>query len=190
MNEVQRLNDFNRIAPALITENTTMIDWLADHGFFSAPASTKWHGAFPGGLYDHSKAVFDALTFLTERLNLTWQRPESPFIIGMFHDLCKVDQYREVVDEPGKVMFGEFEPKGREVHYEWADPFVKGHGDKSVMYLSHLMRLTEEEMFCIRYHMGAFEKDDIEGYSKAVEKFNNVLFAHTADMMASKIQGV
>lgn len=190
MNEVQRLNEFMKIAPGFISINQEMIDWLTENGFFSAPASTKWHGAYNGGLYDHSKAVYFALVTLTDALNLTWQRPESPFIIGMFHDLCKIDQYREVVDEPGKVMFGEFEPKGREVHYEWADPFVKGHGDKSVMYLSHLTRLTEEEMFCIRYHMGAFEKDDIEGYSKAVEKFNNVLFAHTADMMASKIQGV
>ena len=45
-------------------------------------------------------------------------------------------------------------------------------------------------MYCIRFHMGAFEQADIEGYSKAVEKFNNVLFAHTADMIASKIKGV
>lgn len=190
MNEVQRLNEFNRIAPPLIRDNSAMIDWLADHGFFSAPASTKYHGAYSGGLYDHSKTVFEALTQLTDGLKLEWQRPESPFIIGMFHDLCKIDQYKEIVDEPGKVMFGETEPRGRESHYEWANPMIAGHGAKSVLFLACLMQLTEEEMCCIRYHMGAFEKDDIEPYSKAVEKFNNVLYAHTADMMASKIKGV
>ena len=190
MTEIQRLNEFRTIAPELVSINEKLILWLSDNGFFRAPASRKYHGAYAGGLYDHSKAVAEALTNLTHDLHLKWERPESPFIIGMFHDLCKIDQYKEVEDAPGKVMFGEFEPQGRETHYEWADPFMKGHGDKSVLYLSHLMRLTEEEMYCIRFHMGAFEQADIEGYSKAVEKFNNVLFAHTADMIASKIVGV
>ncbi len=190
MNEVQRFNDFTNIAPPLIKENSAMLKWLCDNGFFVSPASSKYHGNYAGGLYDHSKAVFKALTELTECLNLEWQRPESPFIVGMFHDLCKIDQYKEVVDEEGKTMFGEFEPRGREVHYERVETMLKGHGEKSVLLLSPLMQLTEEEMFCIRFHMGFSEKDDLNSYGNAVERFPNVLFAHTADMMASRIKGV
>jgi len=190
MNEVQRLNEFMKIAPAFITINQEMINWLTDNGFFNAPASTKHHGAYAGGLYDHSKAVYFALTELTDGLNLKWQRPESPFIIGFFHDLCKIDQYSEVVDDPGKVMFGESSPQGQRVHYEWVDTIIKGHGEKSVMYLAPLMRMTEEEMYCIRFHMGAFKTDEMDSYSKAVQKFPNVLYAHTADMMASQVKGV
>lgn len=189
MNEVQRMNDFRKIAPPLIADNQFFMDWLIDNGFFSAPASTRFHGAYNGGLYDHSKNVYIRLQEMTDKLGLAWMRPESPFVVGMFHDLCKIDQYREVVDEEGKTMFGEFEPRGREVHYERVETLLKGHGEKSVLLLSHLMQLTEEEMFCIRFHMGFSEKDDLNAYGNAVERFPNVLFTHTADMMASRIKG-
>ena len=36
MNEVQRMNDFRKIAPPLITDNQFFMDWLIDNGFFSA----------------------------------------------------------------------------------------------------------------------------------------------------------
>lgn len=52
------------------------------------------------------------------------------------------------------------------------------------------MRLTEEEELCIRYHMGAYETDDWDGFDKAIRKFPNVLFTHTADMYASKCMEV
>ncbi len=190
MNEIQRLNDFMKCVPSLILDNKAFIDWLANTGFFSAPASTKYHGAFAGGLYDHSKAVANHLLRLTKDLGLEWQRPESPFIVGMFHDLCKIDQYREVVDEAGEVMFGSTEAVGRKVHYEYNPTLIDGHGAKSIVYLSRFLTLTEEEIMCIRFHMGAFYAEEKEAYSKAVEQFPNVLFTHTADMLASKVWGV
>ena len=58
------------------------------------------------------------------------------------------------------------------------------------MYLAQFMPLTFEEIMCIRYHMGAFYSAEMNDYSRAVEQVPNVLFAHTADMIASKIQGV
>lgn len=189
-NEVQRLNEFMSVAPALIVENKPFTEWLTNNGFFSAPASTKYHGAEAGGLYTHSKAVADDLLHLTEDLKLKWQREESPFIIGMFHDLCKIDQYKEVVDEPGEVMFGTTEPVGYKSHYEYQETLINGHGAKSIIYISRFLTLTEEEIMCIRFHMGAFYAEEKEAYSKAVELFPNVLFAHTADMIASKIRGV
>lgn len=191
--EVQRMNDYIKIAPALIRENTRLTDFLADSGFFKAPASKKYHGAYPGGLYDHSKAVFVHLDHLTATMQIEdqqWQRPESPFIVGMFHDLCKADEYKEVEDNPGKVMFGEAEPKGREIHYEYASPILKGHGEKSVMLLSQFITLTEEELLCIRFHMGAYESAAMDDYGRAISKYVNVLFTHTADMMASRWNGV
>lgn len=54
-----------------------------------------------------------------------------------------------------------------------------------------LIDLTEEEKMCIRYHMGAFtEKSEWEFYSRAVRRYPNVLWTHTADMIASQIKGV
>jgi hypothetical protein len=80
------------------------------------------------------------------------------------------------------------EVKGEEAHFEHAaDVLLKGHGDKSIMLLSQFMTLTEEEILCIRYHMGAYNRDDWEGYDRAIRKYQTVLWTHTADMYASKV---
>ncbi len=150
--------------------------WLVDNGFFTQAASTKYHGCYDGGLFDHSYQTMMSLKKLTGRLDLEWCRPQSPFIVGMFHDLCKIDQYRL---EKGK--------------YVWVnDTELKGHGDKSVILLTRLMWITEEESACIRYHMGAFSDSSEERrqYTDAIHKFQNVLWTHTADMMASHLDGV
>lgn len=150
-------------------------EWLEEHGFFTAPASTKYHGAYEGGLFDHSMNVTRALVRLTENNGLTWCRKESPWIIGCFHDLCKTDQYKRTED-------------GWEYR---KDTLLKGHGDKSVMMLAELTRLTEEEIMCIRYHMGAFtEKEQWGDYTGAIHEWENVLWTHTADMIAAHVEEV
>ena len=104
-NEAQRLNEFMREAPELIRENKPLIDFLTNEGFFKAPASTKYHGNYPGGLYDHSFRVYEQLAWLSGKMDIMWTRPESPFIVGMFHDLCKIDQYNEIDDDIQKSCY-------------------------------------------------------------------------------------
>lgn len=157
-------------------------DYLLDHCFFGCPASTRFHGAYEGGLFDHSMVVMETLLDLTEKNGLEWDRPESPYIVGFFHDLCKIDQY----DHNPNAM----EPGQNPYTYN-PDTLYEGHGDKSVILLSALTRLTEEEAACIRYHMGAYtEKEKWNFYGRAIERFPNVLWTHHADMIASKIKGV
>lgn len=143
-------------------------------GFFTAPASTKYHGDYEGGLFDHSWAVMESLVDITKCMGLTWKNERSPFIVGLFHDLCKCDQYIEGLDG--------YE-RNRHV-------LLKGHGEKSVMLLSQFFTLTDEEILCIRYHMGAYETDDWNEYDRAIRVYPNVLWTHTADMYASKVVGV
>jgi hypothetical protein len=154
---------------------------LLKRGFFTAPASTKHHGAYDGGLFDHSFAVMNFLVELSAKNDLKWTRPESPFLVGMFHDLCKIDNYRRAV-------------YGKQLNQEWEhnpDCHIKGHGDKSVMLLSQFVTLTEEEILCIRYHMGAFvDKEEWRDYTAAIHKYPNVLWTHHADMLASHVLGV
>ena len=170
---------------------TELIEWLKDNGFFTAPASKGHHGNYEGGLFDHCYAVAEQLKLLTKANRLHWEHPRSPFVVGMFHDLCKIDQYIKVVDEPGVEMFGG-QVKGKTVKYDYNRDFlIDGHGDKSVIYLAQHMKLTPEEVICIRWHMGAFdEKENWKFYSAAVRKYPNVLWTHTADMIASQIMGV
>ena len=142
-------------------------NWLLTNGFFSAPASTKYHLNYEGGLCQHSLNVMDVLV----DFNLSWMRPESPFIVGMFHDLCKCDMYKYL---DGQWCYNE-------------NQLLKGHGDKSVILLSQFKVLTEEEILCIRYHMGAYEKEAWDQYDMAIKKYPNVLWTHHADMIASKL---
>ena len=154
------------------------MNWLKKNGYFKAPASSKYHLAYEGGLFEHSLNVAKSLAELTIKLELNWDRPESPWIIGFFHDLCKIDQYiwNPVLSK-----------------YDWnSDQSIFGHGDKSIIYIEeHLFKLTDEEKACIRWHMGAFDdKTNWSNYTNAIHKYPNVLYTHTADMIASHIKEI
>lgn len=144
-------------------------------GFFSAPASIGYHGSYDGGLLDHSIEVAKSLCSFTKLLHLQWERKESPFLIGLFHDLCKADSYKKINDK-----------------WTWnQDEVMPGHAEKSIIMLQQFMILTEEEIMCIRWHMGAFDtKENWVYYNRAISMYNNVLWTHTADMVASKIVGI
>lgn len=149
---------------------------LIDKGFLTAPASAHHHGAYEGGLFDHSVNVANVLESLTTNLGLYWSHPLSPQRVGILHDLCKLDQYRRLGSD----------------HYEYNQKTLyPGHGIKSALIAGQITRLTEEERACIVYHMGAFvDKDQIKYYDNAIQVFPNVLWTHTADMVASQIFGV
>lgn len=176
------------MAPALHLFPQDIAEKLTESRFFAAPASTKYHGAYEGGLFDHSYNVTSVLVTLSHNNNLEWQRPESPYIIGMFHDICKQDQYRHPITGTlygGSVKEPIYDP------FEWEydpDTLLKGHGDKSVMLLSQYLQLTMEEILCIRYHMGAFvDQKEWNDYTRAIHAYPNVLWTHTADMLAAHI---
>ena len=151
------------------------VETLIKMGYPEAPASTKYHGNHPGGLLEHSKEVATALLDMSLRLDLKWERPESPIIIGFFHDLCKIDQY--IQQEDGT--------------YIWNPDVDSRHAEKSIEYIEKYtsIKLTDEERACILHHMGAFgDKEASEAYSKAIKEYPNVLYTHTADMIASQIK--
>lgn len=191
MTDNQRLNvllDFMKLPDGspLITVN--MIDWLTKNGFFYAPASTKYHGNYEGGLFNHSLSVAKHLVGLTKSCQLKWKDCRSPYLVGMFHDLCKIDQYRP--ERQGVTLDGIIIEDPLRWEYN-PDTLLKGHGDKSVMLLSQFYALTEEEIMCIRYHMGAFcPKEEWNDYTRAVRGYPNVLWTHQADMLASHVEGV
>lgn len=178
-----RMTIFNKVMqPAHLPDD--FVDWLTGEGFFEAPASIHHHGAYSGALFDHSFQVMNVLLSLTERLELKWQREESPYLVGMFHDLCKVDNYKCAAE------WGESVSNIEKWEYNNAT-LLPGHGEKSVILLQQHIQLTDEEMLCIRWHMGAFDnKENWNSYGRSVTKYPNVLYTHTADMVAARILGV
>lgn len=166
--------DFESVGADKLYESN--INSLIKMGYFDAPASSKYHGTSFGDLFRHSMHVAKTLKQITDHMKLPWQDPRSPILIGYFHDLCKCDNY---------LWSGDID------NWDYRkDKLLEGHGDKSVMIASTLCQLTEEEMLCIRYHMGAYETKDWEGYDRAIKKYPNVLWTHTADMLASKVIGI
>ena len=156
----------------------SVLSILSEKKFFTSPASTKYHGAYSGGLFDHCMNVFLYLRYL-EDLNVAepFSQPDSPFIIGVLHDITKLGRYNM---EDGKCVYASSNPYGS----------FGGHGSDSLIKAQQILQLTEEEAYCIRYHMGPYEKDDWDLYDKAIRKYPNVLWTHTADMVASKLMEV
>lgn len=152
------------------------MEWLRSTDFFTAPASTKYHGAYEGGLFDHCLNVTDTLLRMTSLGLISWERQESPVIVGMLHDVTKIGAY---IPNP----FGEGGCWERNPNWKGSGP----HGQDSVLKIKQHMELTEEEEYCIRWHMGAYETDQWAGYDEAIRKYPNVLWTHTADMFASKV---
>lgn len=165
-----------------------LLDYLCSSGsdFFIAPASTRFHGNYPGGLCEHSINVYQCLT---EYLNRPYTKTlfqneyskESIAIVSLLHDICKVNVYktsmRNVKNDAGvweKVPY-----------YEFDDNLPYGHGEKSVYIIGGFMKLTREEAFAIRYHMGFSEEKDIRNCSKAFEMYPLAFALATADMEAS-----
>lgn len=177
----KNIKDFREFMLNRANNPIILSNLLDEIGYFTAPAAINHHGNYIGGLYDHSKRVAIELQNLTNKLGLRWDHSCSPFTIGMLHDLCKCDDY--VMDDNGVWIYNK-------------NKLLPGHGDKSVMLAQQVMAITEgglnnEEMYCIRWHMGAFDdRENWSCYSTAVKAFHNVLYTHTADMIASQIIGI
>ena len=150
-----------------------LVKFVKTQGFLDAPASAKYHLSRKHGLVLHSVHVMSNLEWLTAKLHLEWQDVRSPYIIGLLHDICKYDNYILCFD--GTYTYND-NVRGL------------GHGDRSVSIIKQYMELTEEEELCIKYHMGAFtDKSEWNNYTEAIHKYPNVLYTHTADMMAAHI---
>ncbi len=135
---------------------------LEELGFYEAPASTKFHLSYKGGLLEHSMNVYQAGFTLREQAvrikpELESQLPlDSIAICTLLHDVCKTDIYKEaMLSRKNDSGFWE-KYLGYAVDYEAGMPL--GHGEKSViMLLSWGLELKPEEMLAIRWHMTAWD---------------------------------
>ena len=164
-----------------------LLDYLMKSDFFTAPASARFHSSYEGGLCDHSLNVYDCLKgYLNserakEKYGFTYSE-ESSAIVALLHDLCKIGVYkkgfRNVKDDSGAWK--------KVDTFEYDDQLPYGHGEKSVYIITGYMRLTREEAFAIRYHMGySSEREDPRNISQAFEMFPLAFAVHVADSEAT-----
>lgn len=174
-----------------------LLEYIDKTDFFTAPSSTGYHLNEDGGLCRHSLNVFDTAMKLNQaviepsidRDDSLLSDPidtESIAISTLFHDLCKIKLYRKTErwkkDEQGRWI----SYPGFEVH----DDFPFGHGEKSCVIIGWFMRLKQNELLAIRWHMGMFEMAENGSstryaYRAAMEKSPLVSLVQAADMIAS-----
>ena len=165
-----------------------LLDYLTNKSdFFTAPASARYHGAYVGGLCQHSVNVFRCLEDylarprVRETYGLSYDM-ESVAVVALLHDLCKVGCYRAGTRNVKNDATGQWE-KVPTFFYE--DKLPYGHGEKSVYIISGFMRLSREEAMAIRWHMGFSGPEDDRTVGQALQQYPLAFALATADMEAS-----
>ena len=170
-----------------------LLEWLEKYDFFTAPASTRFHSAFEGGLCRHSVFVYERLRVLfanefCKGKELTSEQEETIAVVGLLHDLCKVQFYD--VEMRNKKIDGQWQSVPT---YVVNDKMPYGHGEKSVYLIKSFMGLTTDEAMAIRWHMGF---SDVEfkggGYnvSNAFNMYPLAVLAHVSDLQATFLDEV
>lgn len=153
--------------------------------FFIAPASTRFHGSYPEGLVEHSINVYHCLKdYLSRnRVKDTYGMnydDETIALVALLHDVCKINVYK--TSYRNKKVNGEWQ---QVPYYEFEDAMPYGHGEKSVYMISPFIKLSREEAFAIRYHMGFSNEDPARNVGYTFEHFPLAFALSTADMEAT-----
>lgn len=162
-----------------------LLEWMETTDFFTAPASTRFHAAYEGGLLEHSLNVYQV--FRDKHFEEGSDDPESVAIVTLLHDLCKAGFYT-IEMRNRKNDRGQWE---KVAVYAIDDRFPYGHGEKSVFLIERFMRLKNEEAVAIRWHMGGFD-EAVRGGSFALahafEKYPLAVKLHLSDLEATYLR--
>ena len=167
-----------------------LLEWLKGTDFFTAPASTKHHSNFAGGLVEHSVLTYQRFRKLLEQeygaaFLAKDGMEESAAIIALLHDVCKTNYYKTEmrnVKENGAWV--------QKPVFVVDDQLPYGHGEKSVYMLGGFMRLNRDEAMAINWHMGAFDSRNSgfaggQQLSSAFQKYPLALMFHVADLLTT-----
>ena len=158
------------------------LTWLQGTDFFTAPASTRFHGACKNGLVMHSVNVYNVMK---DRYFEKGENAESYALCGLLHDVCKVNYYTESTRNVKNDVTGEWE---KVPYYGVKDAFPYGHGEKSVFLIERFIRLKPAEAVAIRWHMGGFDdaaKGGSYSISDAYKEYPLAVKLHLADLEAT-----
>ena len=183
-----------------------LMNYIRKSDFYTAPASTRFHLSCEGGLLQHSLNVYDALIGRLEKQQdgeyhyMVAGKSVASFsqgtlvVTALLHDICKTGFY--TVEYRNKKVYSDKGSKrdagGR---FDWQtvpayavdDKNSYGHGEKSVMMVEEFVKLSMEERYAIRWHMGMGDcsYNQIQAFNASCELYPLVLLLHNADQEAS-----
>lgn len=186
---MNRREDFIRLYTEHIKRPgaTELLTWLESTDFFTAPASTRFHGNYEGGLCEHSVNVWEELVRVSKAYPEVRVTAESAAIVSLLHDLCKIGCYKQ-------------ELRNHKINGIWVqrpvyvfdeDYCFGGHGSKSVYLIQRYMNLTETEAAAVNCHMGAWDRIPTDYSIGSVYEENPLAWLlHVADESATYIREV
>lgn len=177
-------SEFTRIAMDKIHRNglTDLLAWVESTDFYTAPASTRYHGAFEGGLVMHSLNVYTQLKRLCNWFACN-ASDESIAIVALFHDFCKIGFYK-----PELRWRKDNNNNQWEQYNTWKideDFAYGGHGSKSVFLVQSFMKLDPDEAAAINCHMGQFDATQYSNPSEVYSRNKLAWLLHVADEAAT-----
>ncbi len=163
-----------------------LADYLSDStDFFTAPASTRFHNNFSGGLAQHCLNVYENFKSLLEIKGVEMSE-DSIIICALLHDLCKCNTY--VVETRNRKN-----DQGQWEKYNiWATnkdvDIPLPHSSRSIAIIRKFIKLSIKEELTIFYHMGPYGGEDYEYRNMlkaANEKYPQTVLFYVADTIAS-----
>ena len=184
---MNRKDDFIRLFTQHIKRPgaTELLEWLESTDFFEAPASTRFHGNYEGGLCEHSVNVWEELVRLLKAYPEVKVTAESAAIVSLLHDLCKIGCYKTELRNKKENGVWRSVPT-----YVFNEDFAfGGHGSKSVFLAQKYLALTDTEAVTINCHMGAWDRSPNDyGVGSAYENYPLAWLLHVADESATYIR--
>jgi hypothetical protein len=159
-----------------------LLNWLSSTDFFEAPASAKYHGAYEGGLLEHTLNVYDRLSsrLCNERTRGIYSET-TVAIVALLHDICKVDFYEKNIITRRK------DDGSLEEIPVWGykNTGFPGHGERSLYMVSRYIDLTEEEAVAIDRHMGPYDRRGYKDLTRIWKEYPLAYHLYMADMEAT-----
>jgi len=153
-----------------------LVRWLEVTDYFSAPASTRFHGSYRKGLVKHCENVYMLFREKNNRFCLGLSE-ETVIITAFLHDLCKVNLYKDNILKNGDKAT---------IPYKTKEDLPIGHCTKSIFLISKFIELTKQEALIIRWHM-SWSDYEFKKHIDAVKKIAPEVIAFIcADMEAAE----
>lgn len=190
-----------------------LLRWLDKSDFFVAPASTKYHGSYAGGLCAHSLKVYDNLVKLTEMFATTvdqkWEVdeegkpiPESVHmverpiysedtlkIVALMHDIGKANHFTTYMRNVKNETTGKWEQVEEFKVKDAEERFIYGNHEQNSEFMTHaFFPLSVEESSAILNHLGGMGADSAQMIIPTIyTKYSLALLLHMADLVACYI---
>lgn len=160
------------------------LSWISQTDFFTAPASTRFHGSFEGGLCEHHIDVYNETVDLLTLEKFKNVNPVSAYLVALVHDFCKIGVYESYMRNVKNDETGRWEQVQSFRYDKPQYPF--GHGVTSMYLANQFIRLTREEALAIRWHMSEYNccENELSELQEARDRYPLVLLLQTADRMS------